>query len=59
MPIVTVMMVEGRPDESRRAMQKEVAEAIHRTIGVPIDTIRVILQEVPPTNWSVGGIPKA
>ncbi|MCF8478858.1 MAG: 2-hydroxymuconate tautomerase family protein [Rhodospirillum sp.] len=58
MPLVEVTIMEGRPREKKDAMMKEVAEAVNRTLDAPMETIRVVIREVPPSHWSVGGVPK-
>lgn len=58
MPLVEVTMIEGRPWEARRAMMREIAEAVSSRCDVPLSTVRVLIREVPAHHWSVGGIPK-
>jgi 4-oxalocrotonate tautomerase len=59
MPIVDITMIEGRPPERKRALIWEVTDTVERVLGVPRDTIRVVLREVPPQNYGVAGVPKA
>jgi 4-oxalocrotonate tautomerase len=58
MPLVQVTMIEGRSDEQKQALHREVAEAVHRTVGAPLEAIRVVVYEIPAGHWSVGGVPK-
>jgi 4-oxalocrotonate tautomerase len=58
MPLVQVTMMEGRTPEQKGALHREVAAAVHRSVGAPLDAIRVVIHEVPPAHWSVGGVPK-
>lgn len=58
MPVVTINIIEGRSPEKRAAAMKEVAEALSRTLDAPLESIRIILNEVPAFHWSVGGVPK-
>jgi 4-oxalocrotonate tautomerase len=39
-------------------MQK-VADAIHEAIDAPKEAIRIIIREVPPQHFSVGGVAKS
>ncbi len=55
MPLVTVTMIEGRPAEAKRALIREVTDAVERTLAAPRPSIRVILQEVPAAHWGVAG----
>jgi phenylpyruvate tautomerase PptA (4-oxalocrotonate tautomerase family) len=36
----------------------EVAQVVSRRCDAPLETVRVILREVPAHHWSVGGVPK-
>ena len=58
MPIIDVSMLEGRTDEQKRALIAELTDVTERVLGVPRESIRVLLREVPPENWGVGGVPK-
>jgi 4-oxalocrotonate tautomerase len=58
MPLCEITIIEGRSPEKKRALMKEVTEAIHRSVDAPIETIRVILREVPAAHWAIGGVPK-
>ena len=57
MPIIDVSMLEGRTDEQKRALIAELTDVTERVLGVPRESIRVLLREVPPENWGVGGVP--
>jgi 4-oxalocrotonate tautomerase len=59
MPLVQVTMLEGRTPEQKQALHREVAEAVHRAVGAPLENIRVVIYEVPGGHWSIGGVPKA
>ncbi|MCR6628676.1 MAG: 2-hydroxymuconate tautomerase family protein [Magnetospirillum sp.] len=58
MPLCEITLIEGRNAEQKRALMKEVTEAIHRSINAPKEAIRVVLREVPAAHWAVGGVPK-
>lgn len=59
MPIIDVSLVEGRPPEVKIALIRELTDCAERVLGVPRESIRVLLREVPPENWGVGGAPKS
>jgi 4-oxalocrotonate tautomerase len=59
MPLVQVTMIEGRSQEKKEALIREVTDAVARTADAPLETIRVILYEVPAGQWGVGGVSKA
>jgi 4-oxalocrotonate tautomerase len=56
MPFIDVTLAEGRTPEQLRALQHELTLAAHRAIGAPIESIRVVLREVPTTHWSAGDV---
>lgn len=58
MPIVEITLVQGRPVDARLNLMKEITDAVERTLGAPRQTIRVIIHEVPPFHFAVGGEPK-
>lgn len=57
MPIAHLEILEGRTDEQRARLISEVTEAISRAIDAPKERIRVIVTEIPKSNWGIGGIP--
>lgn len=56
MPFAQITLMEGRDDELKAALIKEVTEAIHRSIGAPTESIRVALYEVKKSEWGIGGV---
>lgn len=54
MPIIQVSLVEGRPPEQLRALIHGLTEVVAETIGAPVETVRVVVTEVPPTHWGSG-----
>lgn len=59
MPIVNITLIEGRTDEQKNAMYREVTEAIHRTVNAPHDSIRIIINEIPARHFAAGGVAKS
>jgi 4-oxalocrotonate tautomerase len=58
MPLVEITMIEGRPKEKKVALIKKLTDAVEESIGAPRESIRVVIREVPPEHWGVGGVPK-
>jgi 4-oxalocrotonate tautomerase len=56
MPIANVMILEGRPPQMKQALIRSVTAAIVETLQVKPESVRVILQEVPPEHWGIGGV---
>ena len=59
MPLVEITLIEGRPAAKKLALMREVTAAVASSIGAPAETIRVVIREVPPEHWAVGGVPKS
>lgn len=56
MPIITVKMLEGRSDDQKRALVKEVTDAVSRTVDAPIENISIIIEEMKKTNFAKAGV---
>ncbi len=56
MPLVEVTLIEGRRPEQLRRMISEVTRAVSETVDAPAANIRVVIREVPPTNWAAGDV---
>jgi len=56
MPIVSIMMIQGRSLEQKKAMFKAVTEAIVQTLGAPRESVRIVVNEVPMEHFVVGGV---
>jgi len=54
MPNIKIDMIEGRTDEQKEALIKEVAEAVVRSIGAPEESIRIMVQEYSNRDWGIG-----
>ena len=55
MPYVTVKMLEGRTDDQKRALVKEVTEAVARTTNAPAENVTVFIEEMPANHYGVAG----
>ncbi len=56
MPFIDVTIGEGRSPEQLRDLIHELTHATHRAIGAPVESIRVVLRECPPTHWAAGDV---
>lgn len=54
MPIVQITLVAGRDNDKVERCIKEVAQTISRTLDAPLETIRVMVTELPPSRFAVG-----
>ncbi|KAI3610227.1 2-hydroxymuconate tautomerase (plasmid) [Cupriavidus necator H850] len=55
MPIAHLYILEGRDDDKKERMIAEVTEAIHRTLDAPVESVRVIITEMPKAHFGIGG----
>ena len=55
MPIATIQIVAGRDAAKKRKLMAAVTEAIASSLDAPIDSVKVIVHEIPADLWSTGG----
>lgn len=58
MPILNITLIEGRTDEQKAAMYMEVTQALQRTLGVPAESVGIIINEIPAKHFAKAGIAK-
>lgn len=54
MPLVQITLVQGRDDETVSRCVTEVARTVAETLGAPLSTVRVYVQQIPPQHYAVG-----
>ena len=59
MPIIEVTLIEGRSPEKKERLIRELTDAAVRAVEAPIQSVRVILREVPPEHFGAAGVSKA
>lgn len=59
MPIINVALLEGRSTEAKAALIRRLTDAAVETIGVPRNSVRVLLSEIAPEHWGTAGVTKA
>jgi len=55
MPLVEIHLLEGRTDEQKEKLLSAVTNAIHESIGAPLPSIRIWIQEFSPKEYMVAG----
>jgi len=55
MPIAEITIFEGRSDDEKRLIFREVTGALERSMGASPEAIRVILREIPRMHFASAG----
>ncbi|MER2089775.1 MAG: tautomerase family protein [Sporosarcina sp.] len=54
MPIIRIILLEGRDDETIENCMRDVARTLQKSLDIPLKDIRVLVNEVPKNRFSVG-----
>lgn len=54
MPVIQITLVEGREEQKIQQCIRAVARTVSEHLEAPIETVRVMVTEVPPTRFAVG-----
>jgi len=55
MPIVHIDLLEGRSQEQKRNLVREVTKAICETVNVAPEQVRIVLSEMAPEHYAIAG----
>ncbi|MEH6686488.1 MAG: 2-hydroxymuconate tautomerase [Halopseudomonas sabulinigri] len=55
MPIAQLYIIEGRTDQQKESLIREVSEAMSRSLDAPIERIRVMITEMPKQHFGIAG----
>ena len=55
MPIIEVNLLEGRTPEAKERFIVALTDAAETALHVPRESVRVILREMPPEHFAIGG----
>jgi 4-oxalocrotonate tautomerase len=55
MPIAQLYILQGRSNEQKETLIREVSDAMSRSLDAPIDRVRVIITEMPKGHFGIGG----
>lgn len=56
MPIVHIELLEGRSEEKKKRMLREVTTAMVRALEIDEDEVDIIVHEIKKKDWSTGGV---
>ena len=57
MPMIRAEFLTGKTQEQKRELVEALTRETARVLGVREQSVWVVLQEVEPENWAVGGTP--
>ena len=57
MPEILVHIVEGRSKESKKALMKDITEAVVKHFGTPAEAVVVTIVESQKVNKAKAGVP--
>lgn len=55
MPVIQIDMFEGKTKEQKKAIIKEVTQAMVKAVGYKPSQITVIIRDIRPINWGTAG----
>ncbi len=56
MPLIEIHLLEGRNKEQKKQLLEAVTRAVHESLGAPLETIRVWIQEIPADEFMTAGV---
>ncbi len=59
MPIIRIELLQGRSSAIKADLIARITDATVAALGVDPGQVRVLLYELPPEHWAVGGRTKA
>jgi 4-oxalocrotonate tautomerase len=57
MPFVRIDLVRGRDKALLMRLVEEVSQVVADTLDTPVERVRVLVNEVDPDLWGIGGVP--
>ncbi len=58
-PFVSVDLLQGRPIAQHTAIIERMSALVADIMDVPIERVRLRINEIPPGDWGIGGVPAA
>jgi 4-oxalocrotonate tautomerase len=56
MPIIQVNMMEGRSEAQKRDLIAKMTDAVVAALGAPRESVRIMINEMKPEHFAVGGV---
>lgn len=58
-PLVRVELMKGRPPDLLRLIMTELSSLVAEILDIPVTRTRLLITEMEPAHWGIGGIPAA
>jgi 4-oxalocrotonate tautomerase len=55
MPFIQVNILRGRSPEKKERLIREVTDVVSDVLEAPVQSIRVMINEVEPEHWGIAG----
>jgi 4-oxalocrotonate tautomerase len=55
-PFITLDLLEGRPRTQHAALVDRMSSLVAELVGVPLERVRLRINEVKTTNWGIAGV---
>ena len=55
-PFITLDLLDGRPIEQHAALVVRMSALVAELVGVPLERVRLRINEVKTTGWGIGGV---
>lgn len=55
MPLIQIHMMEGRPADKKEQLIQEVSQTVSEVLEAPLETVRVLINEIPSDHWGIAG----
>lgn len=59
MPIIQFNIMEGRTVEQKKRLAEQVTNTVVEVLGVKRESVRILIHEMGPYDFSVGGVTQA
>lgn len=59
MPLIQATILQGRSPEQKNEFFARVTQVAVETLNVKPEQVRVVIHEVAPEHWCIGGLSKA
>ncbi|RJG02622.1 tautomerase family protein [Noviherbaspirillum sedimenti] len=56
MPLLRLACAKHPTPEQRKRLIQRLTSTIVEELGVPVSSVNVLIEEVPPSHWGVGGV---